>query len=241
MTDNKMPVEQVDRDAVQGFHREMIDKLMADVWSGKPSTFGDDSGQDEDSIHQAFARHRTAATAPLKARIAELEEALHKPWTTIAASAPAKPSPRGSKMDDRSATTLADRIEASKGPSRELDAEIWCEINGKEFPQPPYETIQPDYDADPRGEALFLGISRSGLLLQSYKDSTHPYTRSLDAAMTLVPEGWMQFDVDATAPELGVDWRLYRMKDEVTACAATPALALCAAALRARTTTGRDG
>lgn len=57
----------------------------------------------------------------------------------------------------------------------------------------------------------------------------------LDAAMMLVPEGWERFDVDATAPELGIDWTLHGRKREAKGTAATTALALCAAALRART------
>ncbi len=71
-------------------------------------------------------------------------------------------------------------------------------------------------------------------------DGAPLYTRSLDAAMTLVPEGW--------AYKIGRTWcELWPVSSELTDeqwpegwdddrqhIAATPALALCAAVLRAR-------
>lgn len=51
----------------------------------------------------------------------------------------------------------------------------------------------------------------------------------------LVSEGSSNFDVDATAPECGIDWRLHGRNGEVVmGTAATPALALAAACLRAK-------
>ena len=62
----------------------------------------------------------------------------------------------------------------------------------------------------------------------------HKYTRSLDAAMTLVPEGWFAL-IDtrgrADVRYAPIDQSGYRRE---VADAATPALALCIAALRAR-------
>jgi hypothetical protein len=83
---------------------------------------------------------------------------------------------------------------------------------------------------------------------------TYPrYTASLDAAMTLVPEGWpsrcfgTNDDERAFAALAGNDAHMMAEDwDEfyVEADAATPALALCAAALRARAAMegqGREG
>ena len=68
MSDRELvEVTQADWDAVQAFHRDMVDKLLADIASGAPSTFGDDAGHDGDAIHQAFARHRIASEAEVKA------------------------------------------------------------------------------------------------------------------------------------------------------------------------------
>ena len=52
-------VEQVDREAVQAFHRTMLGRLMSDVKSERPK-LGDDEG-DAGTLVQAFARHRIAA------------------------------------------------------------------------------------------------------------------------------------------------------------------------------------
>ena len=62
-TEPRVEVTQADREAVKAFHRAMAKKLFADIASGEPPTFGDDAGHDGDTIHQAFARHRTAAEA----------------------------------------------------------------------------------------------------------------------------------------------------------------------------------
>lgn len=52
-------VTQADRDAVQAFHRKMLDRLMSDVKSQRPK-LGDDEG-DAGTLVQAFARHRLAS------------------------------------------------------------------------------------------------------------------------------------------------------------------------------------
>lgn len=109
-------------------------------------------------------------------------------------------------MDKDALLALADRVEALTGPDREVDAAIWCELNGE------------------------MAVLTPNL---SY------YTASLDAAMTLVPEGW--------------GWSLYSAYEKYEdglqpfrcALSAMPRqhigtngnsapLAVCAAALRAR-------
>jgi hypothetical protein len=61
-------------------------------------------------------------------------------------------------------------------------------------------------------------------------------TASLDSAMSLIPEGWT-WDVDATVPEMGIDWTLHEPIPDglrIKGSNEQPALALCAASLRAR-------
>jgi hypothetical protein len=65
--------------------------------------------------------------------------------------------------------------------------------------------------------------------------AAEPVSTSIDAAMTLVPERWMRFDVDATAPDLGIDWVLHGPAKMLSkGVGSTPALALCIAALSLR-------
>lgn len=106
--------------------------------------------------------------------------------------------------------TLIERIEGAEGPSRELDAEIARSL-GRPW----------DYAADwgPRGRD---------------KPVAYAYTGSLDAAMSLVPEG-MRWCVDTCNgnPRSFVEPRHPYEGQPFWGNAATPALALCAAALRA--------
>lgn len=124
------------------------------------------------------------------------------------------------------ANTLADRVEGAEGPSYALDCEIARAIN----PQATSQTVPPAYSA------------------------------SLDAAMTLVPEGWQcgfemhgcydQVDRPEAwcwpySSDFEPDWRDgnegYRSNPHgYRAVAATPALALVAAALRARNGSNTD-
>jgi hypothetical protein len=108
---------------------------------------------------------------------------------------------------------LAERCEAAEGPDRELDRAIELAI----FP----DRISPC----PTVELL-------------------AYSASLDAAMTLVPEGWGRIELGryVGGGEAGADrWCTLAFPDwegdvldvEAENCA-TEALALCAAALRAR-------
>jgi hypothetical protein len=64
--------------------------------------------------------------------------------------------------------------------------------------------------------------------------SPKPRTASLDAAMSLVPEGWTR-DVDATLPEAGIAVRLYKRGSEVIVMGDSQSepCATVAAALRA--------
>ena len=115
---------------------------------------------------------------------------------------------------------LAERVMALTGPCREVDA-----LAGKACGVSP--KIKNVYRANRYPKQLLRVVE------------VYPaFTASIDAAMTLVAEG-CAWDVDASAPELGIDWRIYPAAAhgrqwQVKATAATPALALTAAALLAR-------
>jgi len=129
-------------------------------------------------------------------------------------------------------TDLAERIERLNGPCREMDAEIAVLALGME-----------------RDGDYFFGKDEDFVLERDYysldgtaRELPH-YTSSLDAAMTLVPEG-MMFTVSLHDHGQGAASIFKRDANgsRETACklcvASTPALALCAAALRANHTNG---
>lgn len=110
---------------------------------------------------------------------------------------------------------LAERCEQAAGPDRELDAEIAVALFGGEIIWKTANWTMDSYPARRVQNSDYIG---------GYQNAAIPvYTESLDAAVTLVPEGcgWM---VMGNASKVGV-WPSH---------GATPALALCAAALRAR-------
>lgn len=111
--------------------------------------------------------------------------------------------------------SIAERIEELEGPCREMDCLIENALGLAVF------------DRDPR---VIYGDAEYN------RREPQPYTASLDAAMTLVPEGWRVSDLyefengNATAAVRASNpARMERSKE-----CATPALALCAAALRAQ-------
>jgi len=119
---------------------------------------------------------------------------------------------------------LAGRCEALSGPDREVDCLIWATvIHGG------YEWTTSNILRVPSC-GIRIGSIDPGLASRNFTCWHEPvpaYTASLDATMPLAPEGW---------------FRLERQKDDWMALGstgrwcrgATPALALCAAALRAR-------
>jgi hypothetical protein len=117
--------------------------------------------------------------------------------------------------DTATLLALAERCEQAAEPDRELDAEIAVALFGGEII---WKTANWTMDQYPtrrfKNSDYIGGYQSSGILT---------YTESIDAAVTLVPEGcgWMVMKNVAKVgrwPKRG----------------ATPALALCAAALRAR-------
>jgi hypothetical protein len=112
-------------------------------------------------------------------------------------------------------TELADRVERAEGPDRELDWDIAEAV---------HLTTRNEW-----GDSVFI-TRNSG-----YRPPF--FTASLDAAMTLVPEGWaattVRFSIGTGKAILWRDsWEeTHRAIDGISAD--TPALALTAAALRA--------
>lgn len=128
----------------------------------------------------------------------------------------------------RDISDLIARLEKATGPDRELDEAIVIEA--------------------PITKAFLRGNKFGGF-------EVLPYTASLDAALTLVPEGWQwQVSNRAPAPHAGRAYLnnrelfhigggglspnpAYRGSEET---AATPAIAVCIAALNIRNTTTGD-
>lgn len=131
---------------------------------------------------------------------------------------------------------LADKIEALDGPSREVDAEIYAMLN------PHMKQITPKKKYMGR---FFDPKKVSNRTAMDYHVSggatavSPRVTASLDAAMTLVPDDWPRMVSDQRGL-LGMRASAEILCNpagkiqKITANADTPALALCAAALRAR-------
>lgn len=143
---------------------------------------------------------------------------------------------------------LAERCEKAEGHPgdhnfRELDLDILLAIEPEHeahlMPRAGQPNPQPGttWEWTPGGVAWTRGASFASLPVPCY-------TRSLDAALTLVPEGW-RFSVDNAFGNGGavcgaiVNNTVFA-KNAQLGDAATPALALCAAALRARHAKGGD-
>jgi hypothetical protein len=147
--------------------------------------------------------------------------------------------------NERAQTELAERCEKAAGPDRELDAQI-IEALGY------HRTVEGSYYTGPI--LRYYGKGPIGEVGRLKKLTIPKFTASLDAAMTLVPEGWRAgFEENASCDEPGKayawvwpfesnydpDWQMGQEgqqgnPDAQKGYAATPALALCAAALRAR-------
>lgn len=125
---------------------------------------------------------------------------------------------------------LADRCEAAAGPDRELDQAIWL------------AAVADARSLKAYSEGLKIGKQEAAFRLDYMADGAR-HTASLDAAMTLVPEGWSfevmrgwRCDIREGLSSAFVADKQFGPPTvhEYSDNAATPALALCAAALRAR-------
>jgi hypothetical protein len=125
--------------------------------------------------------------------------------------------------DPATLLTLAERCEQAAGPDRELDQDI------TKLRVPNTAT---HIHRSRRAWSFFVYDSGKGIEWLE----NQPYTASLDAAVTLVPERWAVELVQALS---GSPWHVTlrggsALVPIIGATASKPALALCAAALRAR-------
>ncbi|WP_394659943.1 hypothetical protein [uncultured Novosphingobium sp.] len=134
---------------------------------------------------------------------------------------------------------LADRVEKLTGPDRSIDGMI-AEATG-EYPcwAPMQNVRQPELFTD----------GKPGTRAREWL--APKFTASLDAAMTLVPEGW-GWTVGDKSPDPSLAWCEidhlpwhegygWAVERKLIVQAATPALALICAALRARAHGGGEG
>jgi hypothetical protein len=118
---------------------------------------------------------------------------------------------------------LADRIEALKYPCHEIDSVIAEEIGM------PFRSRR-DSKGRSKGRE-WLEDSHGGV--ETWVNNAPRYTSSIDAAMTLMPKGWswsVGFDEHGNRAIVGA----FGNMETIASKAANPALAICAAALRAR-------
>lgn len=152
---------------------------------------------------------------------------------------------------------LAQRCEAMTGPDRRLDAAIGAAvralpIDGSGWPQ--LSGWQGEFAAT-KFEGRIAALDSKGEMSVHWE--AREYTASIDDAMLLIPDGWewlirspckdgpndrgrhfarlSSADFDSVTWGKGETWLTEKLAGEEALCwAATPALALCAAALRAR-------
>jgi hypothetical protein len=151
---------------------------------------------------------------------------------------------------------LAERCEQAAGPDRELDMLIDCALKGIKIIYPTEgHPMTPGRGGriEAAGTFELLGWIDPGEINRNFspfggEDRYPPVTASLDAAMTLVPEGliWAVTNCgaeDRLIPDMSVASAVVGKADDPSkpSVAATPALALCAAALRAREGASRNG
>jgi hypothetical protein len=125
---------------------------------------------------------------------------------------------------------LAKRVMALTGPDREVDAALYLALNPHMLPIPGADTkrfYDPAKTNALTASKFFLGGGATGVALR--------FTADLNAAMSLVPVGWHTFLASQDRHSLRWEWCLRGgFGVNCKAFAATPALALTAAALLAR-------
>lgn len=89
-------------------------------------------------------------------------------------------------------TPLIPQLEAARGADRELDARVWCHVNGlelRERPTPASSVFTHEMFVRVDGEVEILGHRRpNGSLKTSSLSELPTYTASIDAALALVRE-----------------------------------------------------
>lgn len=129
---------------------------------------------------------------------------------------------------------LAERCEKATGPDRELDVAV-CAAFGVSDNQPKLEGVLGERHCRPSDDwrrVEFRTVHEGVDHILASREPL-PVTASLDAAMTLVGEAW--WSVQRAPCAEGYD---AEVGNDAIHHGATPALALCAASLRARATQG---
>lgn len=125
---------------------------------------------------------------------------------------------------------LVERIEKVEGPDRALDVEIAVAVDWR---WPDWEEGESTVRDRVAAHGLEWLIDRATNGMNSMWRGIPAYTASIDAAMTLVPEGAVTFLASQERHSLRWKWELrHGFGVRSSARAATPALALTAAALR---------
>lgn len=140
-----------------------------------------------------------------------------------------------------SLSELAARVEAAMGSDRELDAQIWIAVT----PGATRRELRGIHKASGKEQVIDETREPDGRLIV-----VPAFTASLDAAMTLVPDGWFwmaghrdnnrcrAYVNNGQSHFVGIAARPNPAKQWFECLADTPALALCAAALIARAASG---
>lgn len=142
---------------------------------------------------------------------------------------------------DEETSELIEKIEVAGGPDRELDAEIGVAASRYDDSRIVYAKGKRWYRSPGKGRIPFhVGGGNGGTSFGVIYQQTR-YTASLDAALTLVPEGFEWSLEYQAGHHVSSDGEcmvaIAKLGDpcrDWESTSATPALALCAAALKAR-------
>ena len=143
---------------------------------------------------------------------------------------------------------LALRVEKLEGPDPETDRLIHFHMVHPWLAEKAVKWVHAAYEGPT--DFLWWDQARLDAKGEGYPDNWEPYTASLDAALSLVPEGWrFILDKRPSAETRSDGYRAVVWLEPIApyekmgVWAATPALALTAASLRARATTlpGEEG
>ena len=129
-------------------------------------------------------------------------------------------------------TDLIERLKAATKGSRELDAEICVHLlgGGAYAAESPFNGEWCVYKGEDSAGRPRLAENKKG----DVPDTRLSYTTSLDAALTLVPEGYDWIVADVNGHVGGTPYAC--VGDEKQHFGETPCLSLCIAALKARET-----
>ena len=127
---------------------------------------------------------------------------------------------------------LIEKLEAADGPSRELDAEIGCKLHGNNYGLASAlnsYAVMPEKDDRVETGHYWEVCSGASTLIKSLK-----YSSSIDAAMTLIPDGWDLFSVNLIQGDFEYDVAVSRGRGPYGCQHKSIPIAICIAALRAR-------